>query len=45
MNCGRVGEVALHVGGSAVASQGVLRHVHPLNDSPRQSEREQWIDS
>ena len=35
MNCGRVGEVVLHVGGNAVASEGVLRHVHPLGDSPR----------
>ena len=35
MNGGRVGEVVLHVGGNAVASEGVLRHVHPLGDSPR----------
>ena len=35
MNCGRVGEVVLRVGGNAVASEGVLRHVHPLGDSPR----------
>ena len=35
MNCGRVGEVVRHVGGNAVASEGVLRHVHPLGDSPR----------
>ena len=35
MNCGRVGEVVLHVGGNAVASEGVLRHVHPLGDSLR----------
>ena len=34
MNCGRVGEVVRHVGGNAVASEGVLRHVHPLGDSP-----------
>ena len=32
MNGGRVGEVVLHVGGNAVASEGVLRHVHPLGD-------------
>ena len=30
MNGGRVGEVVLHVGGNAVASEGVLRHVHPV---------------
>ena len=35
MNYGRVGEVVRHVGGNAVASEGVLRHVHPLGDSPR----------
>ena len=35
MNGGRVGEVVLHVGGNAVASKGVLRHVHPLGDGPR----------
>ena len=35
MNGGRVGEVVLHVGGNAVAAEGVLRHVHPLGDSPR----------
>ena len=33
VNGGRVGEVVLHVGGNAVASEGVLRHVYPLGDS------------
>jgi len=32
---GRIGEIVLHIGGSAVAPEGVLRHVHPLGDSPR----------
>ena len=32
---GRVGEIVLHVGGSAVAPEGVLRHMHPLGNSPR----------
>ena len=32
---GRIGKIVLHVGGSAVAPEGVLRHVHPLGDSPR----------
>ena len=32
---GRIGEIVLHVGGNAVAAEGVLRHVHPLGDSPR----------
>ena len=32
---GRIGEIVLHVGGNAVAPEGVLRHVHPLGDSPR----------
>jgi len=27
---GRIGKIVLHVGGSAVAPEGVLRHVHPL---------------
>ena len=31
----RIGEIVLHVGGNAVAPEGVLRHVHPLGDSPR----------
>ena len=29
---GRVGEIVLHIGGIAVAPEGVLRHVHPLDD-------------
>ena len=32
---GRIGEIVLHIGGSAVAPEGVLRQVHPLGDSPR----------
>jgi len=33
---GRAGEVVLGVGRSAVATKGVLRHLHPLGDSPSQ---------
>ena len=32
---GRIGKIVLHIGGSAVAPEGVLRHVHPLGDNPR----------
>ena len=32
---GGIGKIVLHIGGSAVAPGGVLRHVHPLVDSPR----------
>ena len=32
---GREGEIVLHVGGSAVAPEGLVRHVHPLGDSTR----------
>jgi hypothetical protein len=34
---GREGEVVLHVRGSAMATDGVLRHVHPLGNSTRRS--------
>ena len=34
-DCGRIGKIVLHGGGSAVAPEGVLRHVHPLGDSQR----------
>jgi len=34
---GREGEVVLHGGGGAAATQGELRHLHPLGDSPRRS--------
>jgi len=34
---GREGEVVLHGGGNAAATKGVLRHLHPLGDSPRRS--------
>jgi len=30
---GREGLVVLHVGGNAVATEGVLRHLHPLGNS------------
>ncbi len=32
---GRIGEIVLHIEGSAVAPEVVLRHVHPLGDSQR----------
>ena len=34
-DCIQARKIALHVGGNAVAPEGVLRHVHPLGDSPR----------
>ena len=34
---GREGEVVLDVGGSAVATEGELCHLHPLGDSARRS--------
>jgi len=34
---GRKGEVVPRLKGSAAATEGVLRHLHPLGDSPRSS--------